>query len=343
MIAGDPNVRSYPYPDVEKSLWKDSDRTEAALRQKAVGFNCLNYGAPANAALGLRELPDDMANRCVDGIRTEVFFPSCWNGKDVDSPNHRDHLRYPSLMDDGTCPTGFEVRLVSLFFETIWNVHAFAGQKGQFVFSTGDPLGYGYHGDFMNAWDVDVLQKAINTCTSTSGVVEECKVFDIQSEDEMHQCTIKRTLKEDVVGPFAELPGCNLIEYGPEKATEGGCSSDGALTGPGPGSSSGPKTTTSSSTKTSSASTTTSSSAKSSSSPSYGNSGYGSNLVPNIIDIAINEVDDDESTAADPNVVIVTVTRYTTVPGTTVTIHTTPTAAAYAKRHAHGRRGHKNH
>lgn len=343
MIAGDPNLRDFPYREIEKSIWIASDRTEDALRQKAVGFNCLNYLAPANAALGLRELPDEVANRCVDGIRAEVFFPSCWNGKDLDSSNHRDHMRYPSLMDDGDCPTGFKVRLVSLFFETIWNVHAFAGQKGRFVFSTGDPIGYGYHGDFMNAWDVNVLQQAIDQCTSLSGVVEECRVFDIQSEDEMHQCTIPRTIKEDVVGPLDELPGCNTVEYGPERATEGGCSSDGTLnspgssSGPSSGSSSGSKTTTSSRTfvRTSSASDTTSS-AKPSKSPSY-DYNYPYDNAHDTVDPADNESD------ADPNVVVVTVTSYTTVPGTTVTIHTTPSASVYAKRHAHGRRGHKNH
>lgn len=356
MIAGDPNLRSFPYPQVEKSLWQASDRTEDALRQKAVGFNCLNYAAPANAALGLREMPENMANNCVDGLRTEVFFPSCWNGKDVDSENHRDHMRYPSLMDDGTCPKGFETRLVSLFFETIWNVHAFAGQEGEFMFSTGDPTGYGYHGDFMNAWDPVFLQSAIDVCTSPTGLVEACPLFNLQSDSEMQKCTIARTLKEDVFGPLEELPGCNLVESGPERASPGGCPSDDTLADPDAGS--GPKTTTSSrtfvktstgtssvtSSKTSSkTSTATSSSATSTKSVPYGNSGsYDNNgYIHGIIDVAVAEVDDEEP--VDPNVVVVTVTHYTTVPGTTVTIHTTPTAVPYAKRHTHNRRGHKNH
>lgn len=335
MIAGDPNLRSSPYPEVPKSFWKDSDRTEDALRQKAVGFNCLNYAAPANAALGLKKMPDNMANNCVDGLRTEVFFPSCWNGEDTDSPNHRDHMRYPSLMDDGTCPDGFDIRLVSLFYETIWNVHAFAGQSGDFMFSTGDPTGYGYHGDFMNAWDPDFLQSAINTCTASSGLVEACPLFNLQSEDEMHKCTIPRTLKEDVVGPLNELPGCNRVEPGPGRASPGGCPSDGTLAGP---PSSSPTTSSRTSIKTSSeASTATTSSATSSKSSSYGNyESYDSNGYVN--SVAVKEVDDEPT--ADPNLVIVTVTHYTTVPGTTVTIHTTPTAVSHAKRHGHKRRGH---
>ncbi|KAG0123529.1 hypothetical protein HOY82DRAFT_637691 [Tuber indicum] len=225
MIAGDPKLRNFPYKDVEKSLWTPEDMTEAALRQKAIGFNCLNYHLPAEAALGMKTIPENLS--CKDGLRAEVFFPSCWNGKDLDSPGHRDHMRYPSLMDDGNCPKGFETRVVSLFFETIWDVDKFGGQKGRFIFSTGDPTGCGYHGDFMNAWDKEVLQEAINVCTSPSGVIDECKVFDLYTENEMHQCTIKRTVKEDVVGPLKKLPGCNPVVVGPESAKQDACPGEG--------------------------------------------------------------------------------------------------------------------
>jgi len=37
------------------------NRTQDALRQKAVGFKCLNYGEPASPALGLRAMPDDQS------------------------------------------------------------------------------------------------------------------------------------------------------------------------------------------------------------------------------------------------------------------------------------------
>ncbi|KAH8146720.1 uncharacterized protein LAJ45_09094 [Morchella importuna] len=364
MIAGDPKLRSFPYPTVEKSLWTASDRTEAALRQKAVGFNCLNYAEPAKAALGLRKMPDNMAADCTDGLRAEVFFPSCWNGEDHDSDNHRDHMRYPSLMDDGTCPEGFETRLVSLFFETIWNVAAFNGQAGTFVFSSGDPLGYGYHGDFMNAWDVDILQKAIDKCTSLSGVIEECYVFDLYTEDEMHQCTIKPSINEDVEGPLAAIPGCNAVTYGPEDAPDGGCPTDEENdltddpTSPPP---TGTATATATSTKSTSSSTESSYSSPTSSAvyggaPDfdageddgegyYGSHSYGYGYEPSKSVDAVDSSVTAESTPAkgdnyvDPNVevVVVTVTTYTTASPTTVTVHVQPTKAAYRKRHFHGR------
>jgi Domain of unknown function (DUF1996) len=359
MIAGDPEIRNFPYRTVEKSLWEDQDRTEAALRQKAVGYNCLNYDQPANAALGLKQLPQNL--RCKDGLRSEVFFPSCWNGKDVDSPDHRDHMRYPSLMDDGDCPKGFETRVVSLFYETIWDVDKFYGKKGQFVFSTGDPTGFGYHGDFMNAWDGDVLQSAINTCTSLSGEITACDKFKLYTEDEMRKCTIKPELDENVKGPLKALPGCNAVTSGPARAQKGGCPNDpkdGSVSSkPAPSS-----TKASSSTKAPSSTGTPSSKVSSSTkatpsntmpkqpetlkptesskpfskpsqkptpSASYGRQEFDIAAVAN------------ESTASDPYLVIVTVTETITPHETTLTVSASQqTGSPQKKRGVHN---HKRH
>lgn len=223
ILAGDPFLRNFPYRTIEKSLWQAQDRTEDALRQKAVGFNCLNYDEPANAALGLRAIPDD-PSKCKDGLRAEVFFPSCWDGKRVDSPDHKDHMRYPSLMDDGTCPETHPVRIISLFYETIWDVAAFSGIEGKYAFSDGDPLGYGYHGDFMNGWDQGVLEQAVTECLDPSGVVEKCGVFQHYTEEEMQSCKVKNIdILEDVTGPMDKLPGCNPITHGPERALNATC------------------------------------------------------------------------------------------------------------------------
>lgn len=50
-------------------------------------------------------------------------------------------MAYPSEVMTGDCPSGFPIRLPSLFYETIWNTAAFIGQAGQFVLANGDPTG----------------------------------------------------------------------------------------------------------------------------------------------------------------------------------------------------------
>ena len=226
MLAGDPFQRNFtwPVPDPPKSSWTGAQSSQAALRQKALGFNCLNYQTTAEASLNRHFLPNKtyLDEHCTDGVRFELMFPSCWNGKDVDSDDHQSHVAYPSLVMDGTCPEGYETRLVSLFYETIWNTYAFKDVDGYFALANGDPTGYGYHGDFMQAWDDGVLQEAVDTCTSETGLVDDCEIFDIQTEAEQRQCEFKMpsALKDENVFMHADgLPGTMPIEFGPAYAT----------------------------------------------------------------------------------------------------------------------------
>ena len=146
MIAGNSTLRTFhwPIPDVPQSLLSGNLTSQLALQQRALGFNCLNYSGPPEGSLTRHFLPSKqhMDANCADGLRLELLFPSCWNGKDVDSPDHKSHVAYASIvMDDGTCPEGFEARIPTLFYETIFNTFEFQNTSGQFVLANGDPTG----------------------------------------------------------------------------------------------------------------------------------------------------------------------------------------------------------
>ncbi|KAF2179811.1 hypothetical protein K469DRAFT_296481 [Zopfia rhizophila CBS 207.26] len=226
MLAGDTRLRNFSgtVPDPPKSLWGKEDKTQYALGQKAIGFNCLNYKKDPEASMYRHFMPDKayLDANCDDGIRAEIFFPSCWNGEDLDSKDHRSHLAYPDLVNDGVCPEGFKTRVPSLFFETIWNTAAFKGVPGQFVWANGDPSGYGYHGDFITGWDVDFLQEAVKTCTNPSGNIADCPIFDLQTEAEGAKCKFKMPdiLKNDnCAGPADGLCGNVPVQNGPGYAS----------------------------------------------------------------------------------------------------------------------------
>ncbi|PSK36616.1 WSC domain-containing protein 2 [Elsinoe australis] len=230
MLAGDMNLRNFssdlPVPDPPTYQWTADMKTEAALRQKAVGFNCMNYQRAPEPTLYRHFLPDKtyLDANCADGIRLELMFPSCWNGKDLDSRDHKSHVAYPSFVMTGECPEGYDTKLPSMLFETIWNTNAFNGIDGQFMLSNGDPTGYGYHGDFMMGWDsVDFLQQAVDTCTNLSGNIQDCPLFDIQTDATASECTFKEpsVLKGDnVAGPRDGLPVNIPIQAGPGYATK---------------------------------------------------------------------------------------------------------------------------
>jgi hypothetical protein len=148
MIAGDTRQRNFtwPVPDPPKSSWSGDEVSQKALSQKALGFNCLDYSRDPEPSLFRHFLPDKsyLDANCKNGVRFEIMFPSCWNGKDPDSPNHKSHVAYPSLVNTGDCPDGFKTQLPGLFYETIWNTYAFKDKAGSFMISNGDPTGKPY-------------------------------------------------------------------------------------------------------------------------------------------------------------------------------------------------------
>ncbi|CAG7855277.1 SubName: Full=Related to glyoxal oxidase {ECO:0000313/EMBL:CCA74889.1} [Serendipita indica DSM 11827] len=209
MLAGDPFLRSY-------------DPT--SLSQKAVSHVCLNYKGDSP------ETPMIPNRNCPDGLRTQLFFPSCWDGVNLDSKDHKSHMAYPSGMNSGDCPATHPVRLVSIFYEIIWNVNDWKNMwwkpdgSHPFVLSMGDPTGYGFHGDFLNGWDIAALQRALDKCTQDSGRIEDCAGdLELQDDSLMKDCINPTRVAENTLGWLPALPGCNPVTYGPGRASPQAC------------------------------------------------------------------------------------------------------------------------
>lgn len=67
------------------------------------------------------------AKACPGGIRTTITFPTCWDGKNVDSPDHKSHVAYPqtgTFESVGQCPASHPVRLPQVMYEVMWDVRA---------------------------------------------------------------------------------------------------------------------------------------------------------------------------------------------------------------------------
>ena len=199
MISGDP--------------FKRSGGTDFA--SQAISYNCLDYSGAAKPETG--GFPN---YNCPDGLRQQVFFPSCWDGVNLDMPDHKSHMAFPiGAYNDGLCPDTHPVHLISIFFEIIWDTNKFAsqwyGDSQPFVFAMGDPTGYGSHGDFVMGWEEQHLQDAVDQCTNLSGRVEDCPVFDLIPDSQAEGCMIEPKVNEVVSGTLAALPGCNPVRAGP--------------------------------------------------------------------------------------------------------------------------------
>lgn len=69
-------------------------------------------------------------------------------------------------------------------------------------------------------WDPVFLQNAVDTCTNPSGQIEDCPLFNIQTEYPVCNITLPSALvDENVVGPIPNLPGNVPIVSGPGPAS----------------------------------------------------------------------------------------------------------------------------
>ena len=87
-------------------------------------------------------------------------FPDCWDGKHLDSPDHKKHVAYGT---DSGCPADHPVRIPALTFDITYGV------KGttQGYFLSSDPTGRtasSMHGDAFLMWDTDAMNKRTKDC-----------------------------------------------------------------------------------------------------------------------------------------------------------------------------------
>ncbi|KAJ3809253.1 hypothetical protein F5876DRAFT_44268 [Lentinula aff. lateritia] len=212
-----------PFPNNFRMLSGDTTlRTlnASSFAQQAVTFLCLQFSGTSNR---YNELPVGVS--CPAGIRSQINFPSCWDGKNIDSEDHKSHVAFLSTgPDNGTCDDPrYPVTLPRIFMEAstvYWICQDFEDQRDQaltpsqpFVFANGDPTGYGYHADFVNGWEDGVLQKAISGCSCNPyGDPSCCVDAGIFTFNQTQQCFISNTVDEPVLGNLSTLPGANPVQ-----------------------------------------------------------------------------------------------------------------------------------
>jgi len=172
-----------------------------------LNYVCLDYNGKSSAN---DSFPDRV---CPDGLRVQLTFPSCWDGKDMDSNNHEGHMSYATWgnLNHGPCPDTHPVRLPELFTEVNWQTHLFSSYPEawkNFIWSFNDTTGYGYHGDFINGWNVTALQTALDMGCEE---LETCPPFHFRNTQYAQKCGLKNLkgnmpyVQERVLGVLPEL------------------------------------------------------------------------------------------------------------------------------------------
>jgi hypothetical protein len=153
---------------------------------------------------------------CPGGIRSNIIFPLCWDGKNLDSPNHHDHVADPAngptsfAVTNPKCPSSHPVKIPQVHLEIMWDTTGFNNKaewpedgSQPFVLSTGDETGYGQHADYVFGWKGDALQTAMdNACFGAN-----CKGLATQQYNAANKCAVQTTVHETTEGWLKELPG----------------------------------------------------------------------------------------------------------------------------------------
>jgi hypothetical protein len=112
-------------------------------------------------------------------IVQEVFFPQCWDGQNLDSPDHKSHMAFTktvfgardakgNLPQSQVCPPTHPVILPQISFNVVYTVPSKdAPLHWRLASDTYDdklPGGYSSHGDWFNGWDAEVSDAWAKNC-----------------------------------------------------------------------------------------------------------------------------------------------------------------------------------
>lgn len=92
----------------------------------------------------------------------QLEFPQCWDGVNLDSADHKSHMAYAN----GGCPSSHPVPLTQITYRIFFS--APQGTSGWRLASdiNGTQPGSSMHGDWVNGWNRDVLEKWVRNCNN---------------------------------------------------------------------------------------------------------------------------------------------------------------------------------
>ncbi|CAI9626012.1 unnamed protein product [Alternaria burnsii] len=217
-------VRAFP-PGFRMTVGNPSTTTINGTK-KGLAYTCLQTvltrgyetpdfpKEPCPAGIMAIQVREDLSRCC------NHHFPSCWNGVDLDAPDHQSHMFSTTrggFRPADPCPASHPIKMPQLAYETMWNTTAFADMwptdgSQPFVWSYSDSRGYGTHADYVFGWKGDSLQRVMND----SCMFHHCGspgmqgVLKTQTVEEMNACAVESSVDEDVEGWLDHLPGYEM-------------------------------------------------------------------------------------------------------------------------------------
>ena len=120
-----------------------------------VHYNCLRYPNGGQVTKPSAASPSCPQNSY---LSAKITFPGCWDGRHLDSPDHKSHMAYPVR---GACPVSHPVGLPSVGIRVRWKtVRGMASSR--LSLSSGGQ--FSLHGDFWNVWHPGAMDWLVSHC-----------------------------------------------------------------------------------------------------------------------------------------------------------------------------------
>ncbi len=102
--------------------------------------------------------------RCTgDSLRLRIVFPDCWDGKNLDSADHKSHVAYSR---SGKCQSGWvPVPQITIGLR-YWYSDGLGRDPSKVTLSSGNA--YNGHADFFNSWNQSNLEALVKSCINAA-------------------------------------------------------------------------------------------------------------------------------------------------------------------------------
>ena len=160
-----------------------------------VSFKCVNGWTPVGTAGSMTHA----LNQCAVGqkLLVSVVSPDCWDGKNLDSADHRSHMSYKAW--DGVksyCPASHPYVLAQFTMTAEWNIEA-GDTPAVWRFSSdmdGSAPGASFHADWFGAWEDSIMKMWHENCIDK---LLNCSDGDLGNGKIMKRNSLYPTMKAD--------------------------------------------------------------------------------------------------------------------------------------------------
>jgi hypothetical protein len=131
-------------------------------------YSCVWDGGNSNWS---SSIPTDCPATANSWLIMGIDFPQCWDGVNLDSPDHKSHMTNPvnvKANNTGNCPASHPVALPQIAYQILYRVKVTGETKYWRLTSDNydltKPAGFSGHGDYFMAWKPEIVKAWTKNC-----------------------------------------------------------------------------------------------------------------------------------------------------------------------------------